>query len=82
MSWRLGANYSTSYVNVNSNSLSEYALSLGVGFPFMTNKSMINVLLQYGGFGTKQNNMIKEDYFKIGINFTLNDNWFYKIRLH
>ena len=82
MSWRLGANYSTSYVKVNNNSLSEYALSLGVGFPFRTNKSMINVLLQYGGFGTKQNNMIKEDYLKIGINFTLNDNWFYKIRLH
>ncbi len=81
MAWRAGVSYATSYAKVNGKSMNEYAVTFGMGFPFRTNKSMINILLEYGGVGTKRYNMIKENYFKIGINFTLNDNWFYKVKL-
>lgn len=81
MAWRVGGNYSTSYAQVNNHSLSDYAVSLGVGFPFRTNRSMLNLHLEYGGFGTTKNSLLQENYLKIGINLTLNETWFYKLLL-
>lgn len=81
IAWRVGSKYSTSYARVNNHSLSDYAISLGVGFPFRTNKSMLNLHLEYGGFGTTKNNLLQENYLKLGINLTLNEMWFYKLLL-
>ncbi|MDR3327276.1 MAG: hypothetical protein LBT04_03995 [Prevotellaceae bacterium] len=79
--WRVGANYTNSYINVNGRSTNDFAITAGVGFPFRTIKSVLNVNFEYGQFGTTSFDMIKENYFRIGVNFTLNENWFYKPKI-
>jgi len=81
MIWRLGANYSNSYIKVNNKSTSDFAITAGIGFPFRTIKSILNIYMEYGKFGTTNFDMIKENYFRLGINFTLNENWFFKARI-
>ena len=82
MVWRLGANYATSYAKVNDSNLSDYAVTLGFGFPFRANRSMLNLHLEYGGMGAMHSsNLLKENYLKVGISFSLNEMWFYRLLL-
>ena len=75
MSWRLGANYTNSYVNSNG----QFAITAGVGFPFRNSKSVVNLNFEYGKIGSTA--MLQEQYFRFGINLTLNENWFFKSRV-
>ena len=81
MRWRLGANYSNSYVKFNNIGTSTVAVTCGLGFPLRTTKTMINVNFEYGNIGTTQQTLLSENYFKIGINLTLNELWFFKQRI-
>jgi len=82
MVWRLGANYATSYAKVNDSNLSDYAVTLGFGFPFRANRSMLNLHLEYGGVGAiHSSNLLKENYLKVGVSFSLNEMWFYRLLL-
>jgi len=81
MHWRLGANYSNSYVKFNNVGTQTVALTCGLGFPLRTTKTMINVNFEYGNIGTSQQTLLSENYFKIGLNLTLNELWFFKQRI-
>lgn len=78
MNWRLGTNYSNSYINVGGHSTNDFAITFGVGLPLRTNRSVINLNFEYGNIGTRSYSMIKEQYFKVGLNVSLNENWFFK----
>ncbi|PID94796.1 MAG: hypothetical protein CSA89_00485 [Bacteroidales bacterium] len=78
MVWRLGGNFSNAYTSVNNRSFGNYNVSAGAGFPFKPIKGMLNISFEYGGYGTTKYDLIKEDYVKLGITFTLNEDWFYK----
>ena len=39
---------------------------------------MINLSFEYLNKGTKENNLIEEDYFRIGLSFTAKDLRFFK----
>jgi hypothetical protein len=81
MRWRLGANYSNSYAKFNNIGTQTIAVSCGLGFPLRTTKTMINVNFEYGNIGTSQHTLLSENYFKVGINLTLNELWFFKQRI-
>lgn len=81
MMWRLGGNFSQSYAKIDGRKINDYALTVGFGFPFRYIKSMLNVNFEYGGLGTRRDNLIKEDYFKMAINFTINETWFVKPKI-
>lgn len=81
MMWRFGGSFSQSYAKVNNHKINEYSITMGFGFPFRFIKSMLNVNFEYGGLGTRRNNLIKEDYFKMAINFTINETWFVKPKI-
>ena len=76
MSWRLGVNYTNSYINVNERGTHNFAVTAGVGFPFRNSKSVVNLNFEYGKIGSVE--MLQEQYFRFGINLTLNENWFFK----
>lgn len=81
MRWRFGANYSNSYVKFNNIGTQTVAVTCGLGFPLRTTKTMINVNFEYGNIGTSQHTLLSENYFKVGINLTLNELWFFKQRI-
>jgi len=76
--YRIGAYYNTSYLNIENNTLNSQALTFGVGIPVKRNLSMFNVAFQVGDYGTLNDGLIKERFYNISVNLSLQDIWFLK----
>jgi hypothetical protein len=79
--YRAGISFGNDYIDVD-NSMPIYTISLGGTFPlklrhsFYDNQySFLNLSLEYGNRGNN-NNIIKENTFKVGVGFSLSDIWF------
>lgn len=81
MSWRLGANYRNSYIDVLGKPTNDFSLTCGLGLPLRSSKTVINVNFEYGHIGAYSTSSLKENYFKIGVNFSLNEIWFVKAKI-
>lgn len=81
--FRLGGYYSNTYLNLKGRQLTDIGATIGWGYSLPGNKytpyiGSINVGLNVGQRGTVSDNLIKEQYFNVMLNFTLNDRWFVK----
>ncbi len=78
--YRAGIHYGTDPRVVANEQLSNMGLTLGVGFPLRLPRgvpSFVNLGLEVGQLSAPD--LISENYFKVNVGFTLNDNtWFYK----
>ncbi|HQF48724.1 hypothetical protein C3L50_06975 [Flavobacterium alvei] len=63
---------------VNSTSINDVGMTLGLGFPITGSLSNLNLGLEFGKKGTTSNNLVQENYFIFNIGFSLNDKWFVK----
>lgn len=82
MRFRLGANYGKAYTKINGYYYDEFAITAGLGFPLFNAMSTINVFLEYGHRGGISTIGLAEDYFKFGLDISLNERWFVKRRLN
>jgi hypothetical protein len=80
MSWRIGANYNNSYAKINGKQAGDFSITFGLGLPLRTSKTVINVNFEYGNAGG-MTAALKENYFKFGLNFSLNETWFVKAKV-
>jgi hypothetical protein len=83
VNYRIGGHYSQTALELKNSQLTETALSIGLGFPVGRNYllqsfSMINIGVEIGQRGTITNGLIKEQFVKTTIGFTINDRWFVK----
>ena len=83
---RIGARYSSGYINATTDQttvISDFSVSAGVGLPLklFTSNSSIGILFEYGMMGTHQNNLIKENYFRFSLHFTLQEKWYQRVKL-
>ncbi|MBO4334026.1 MAG: hypothetical protein J5875_12815 [Paludibacteraceae bacterium] len=80
MSYRVGANFSNSYFDVNENEFNQLAFSAGFGIPLrrVANPTYLNLGFEYGRAGKKSDDMILEQYFKLSLNLSVNERWFVK----
>ncbi len=85
IAYRFGLSYQNLPLMVNGVAINDYSATLGVAFPLRKFKyerelfgSVINVGLQLGTRGTLSNNLVKDDYIKLNVGFTLNDKWYIK----
>ena len=76
--YRVGANYTNTYLNVDNTQLNQYGITFGFGIPNRRSKTSYNINFEYGQRGTTDNNLIKENYAIISLNLSLSDIWFYK----
>ena len=83
MSFRLGAKYSSGIFIIKNKPITEFAVTLGLGFPLTTfnTHSSINIALEYGKMGTVENNLIKQNYFRCTLNFTLQEKWYQRLKM-
>ena len=79
--YRIGFNYSDSYISVKNSRNNEYAGTIGFGFPLLRQKSMINVGLEYATIRPTNKNFLSENYLSLNIGLTFNEMWFLKNRL-
>ena len=63
---------------INDERVNDMAVHAGIGLPVGIYTSNLNIGLEYGKKGTKNNNLIQENYFSISIGLSLNDRWFEK----
>lgn len=78
ISYRAGAYYEKTYLEVKENQLKEYGLTLGAGFP-IKGRSSIDVALEFGTKGTTKNELLKEQFARLTVSFSLFEAWFRKV---
>lgn len=81
MQFRAGIFYNKSFLNLRDNVIEDKGFSFGFGLPLRKSyQSMINIAFETGQRGTIQDNLIREDYFRVILGLTFNENWFQKHR--
>ena len=78
LSYRLGGVYDTGYIKVEDKIINSMGVSAGIGIPMAQGKGIINLAVEFGTTGTKSNNLVREDYARITIDFSLFERWFVK----
>lgn len=88
MTYRFGVRYSGYYLQMNGQNIDDKALTLGVGIPIRQGLTKVDLGLEYGQrgstrtgtFGTRQYQMVQENYFRFSIGLSLfgEDYWFSK----
>ncbi len=86
ISYRVGFRYSNYYQTYNGQGIPQYAVTAGFGLPLkFMGTSSVDISLEYGLRGTHalmnstpKIGMIRQDYFKVGLGFSLfgEDYWF------
>ncbi|MDR0537078.1 MAG: hypothetical protein LBH04_03390 [Tannerellaceae bacterium] len=79
--YRAGIHYGTSYLQINDNGYNELGASVGLGLPLIDNRSFVNVAFEYVKIKPETRSLIDEQYFRITINYTFNEAWFYKFKV-
>lgn len=76
--YRVGGYYEHSYINVHGNSVQEYGVSCGFGFPLRSDKSMLNISFEYSHRNGHPTPLVNEDHFAIVVSMTFNEMWFWQ----
>jgi hypothetical protein len=74
LSYRLGANYKNSYLEINNTPINSLAMNLGLGFAHNPVSNFI-LTLEYGKEGTLDKKLIKNSYWAFYVNYSLHDFW-------
>ena len=80
--FHLGASYNQSYLKVNGYQVEDLSVSVGIGLPFINNRtyerSYVNVSAIFGESGTGKKGGITERYALLSVNLSLIERWFAK----
>jgi len=92
MSYRAGAHYGKTYLNVNNQDIFDYGITFGLGIPLVKSKSAyarsssINISYEFGERAYDNTGLISEQYsnFLVGIVLTPSfwDRWFQKRKIN
>lgn len=77
--YRIGARYTNSYLDLKETRLDDVSVTVGIAIKKLFPKrppSAINFAIELGQRGTIDNELIREQYIKFHLGFTLTDIWF------
>ena len=83
VTYRAGVRYSNYYMNIKGTPINETSFTFGLGIPLgRTGTNRVEVGLEYGMRGGITNGLIKENFFKFSLGFTLfgDDEWFVRYK--
>lgn len=78
ITYRGGLRFEKTGLVINSESIDDLGVTLGLGLPLNGSFSNINVGVELGKKGTTQSNLVEENYANLSVSFSLNDKWFVK----
>ena len=87
MDYRVGVHYAQPYTEINGQpGCSEYGISAGVSIPFYNNNNSyshgtLHISGQFIHLRPRSAGLITENYLRINIGITFNENWFMKLRV-
>ena len=76
--YRAGLRYEKTGLNINTESITEFGISFGVGLPVGSGISNANLGFEIGKRGTTNSNLIQENFINFHLSLSLNDRWFIK----
>jgi len=80
VAYRAGFNFENSYLMLGDQQINGFGISFGVGLPVYRSNSTINIAAEFGRKGTKQDNLVLENYAKVNLSVNLYDLWFIQRR--
>lgn len=82
ITYRAGARFQNTGLVINNESIDEFGISFGLGLPIgATNTGLfseVNLGFEYGQRGTKNQNLIQENFINFNVSLSLSDRWFEK----
>ena len=78
ITYRGGLKYEKTGLIINSKSINDMGLTLGIGMPLSGTFSNINFGFELGKKGTTTANLVQENYANLNVGFSLNEKWFEK----
>ncbi len=73
--YRLGVEYQKTPFEAQNQQLNDFGINFGASFP-MKGLSAMNLAFKFGQRGTTDNNLLKENYFRVHFGVSFNDRWF------
>lgn len=80
VTYRIGAYYDKTYVNINGNQVNAAGITLGMSMPIFRWYNAVTWSVDLGQRGSLENDMVRERYIQFNLNFNLHDMWFIKKR--
>jgi hypothetical protein len=80
VTYRLGARYNQTYLNLYGQSINEFGISFGLGLPLPRSLTTIDLSLEVGQSGTMTKNLIKETFVNFTVGVSIYERWFVKRR--
>lgn len=80
VAYRAGVKYEQSYLMLDGQQINDLGISFGIGLPVYRSNSTINISAELGRRGTKENNLVLENYAKLNFSVNLYDLWFIQRR--
>ncbi|GAB3650472.1 membrane protein [Echinicola sediminis] len=76
--FRAGIEFEQTPYLINQNKVNDIGINFGASVP-MNNLSLLNLAVKLGQRGATDNGLVRENYVKFSLGFSINDNsWFYK----
>lgn len=77
--YRFGASTENNYLSLYDEDVIDFGITFGLGLPLSyASKTSVNVAFEYGKQGTTDNNLVRQDFYKVTVNLSLSDMWFFK----
>jgi hypothetical protein len=76
VTYRAGFRYENTGLVIRNESIKDYAVTGGFGFPIGGLFSNVNLGVEYGKRGTAKANLVEENYTNVILSFSFNDKWF------
>lgn len=73
---RYGFRFSPGGLRLRDRSIHEMALNAGLGIPLRRTASMLNLGLEWGRWGRRDQGLVQEDFVRVNLSLNLNDRWF------
>ena len=78
VTYRLGAYYDQTYININGNQVNAAGITFGMSLPIFRWYNAVTWSVDLGQRGSLDNGMVRERYAQFNLNFNLHDMWFIK----
>ena len=78
--YRIGGNYERGFLYLNDHYINKVGVSVGVSLPLPRSFSKVNLAVEVGQYGTKQDGLIRENYLKVDLGISVFERWFVKRR--
>ncbi len=82
ITYRAGYRIEKTGMIVNGTPIDNFGITFGVGLPLGRSYSNVNLGFEIGKRGTTEGLLVEENYFKINIGLSLNDQWFRKAKIN